>query len=432
MDGHNLRILLVELAVDPDHGIPQVRILLILPGGIIAHGREFRVIEFRQLCQLIQQIPLFLIHRAADSGSHGQSLFHTQNAPVQAGLHQAFDVLAPALDTVGCGIQQRNDLGSAFRGQCIAAKGVQIIAVDPCFGLVKLLPQFLLERIRHIIDPLGVHTQHNQADGGRSGNGVVLCAAFQLGDAERHDLLHSAQQLTHHLVGIGPLLVDLHAGVAALKAFHRQLDAGTIDHSALQRQADGGSCATSAGNREDTLFLGVQIQHGASFQPGKIDAGSAEHTGLLIHGDDDFQRRMGNGLIGQNGHGISHSDAVIAAQGSTTGENIGAVMGHIQALSLHIDGAIRILVTDHVHVALQDHRGMILVAAGTFLIEDHIIQFILLVTDAVFLRKRHQIVADGLGIAGTMGIRAEFFKESKNGCRLQTGQLNSIHSVRSF
>jgi hypothetical protein len=107
---------------------------------------------------------------------------------------------------------------------------------------------------------------------------------------------------------------------------------------------------------------------------------------------------------------------------------VGAVVLHIQTVGLHIDGAVGILITDHVHMALQDHRSMILHAAGTFLEKDNVVVFILNIADIMLLGKGHQIIGDLLGVAGAMGNGAEFFKIAKYVCRFQTCQLYSIHN----
>ena len=161
--------------------------------------------------------------------------------------------------------------------------------------------------------------------------------------------------------------------------------------------------AAGAGNSEDTLVLGVQIDHPLSFEHGKIHPVSAVHTGFLIHGDDDLQRGMGDGGIGQQSKAVGNSDAVISAQCGAIGENAGVIMGHIQTIHCKINGAIRAFLTHHVHVSLQDDRLVILIPRGTVLEHEDIVQLVLNVGKTVLLGKGHQIVADGLGIAGAVG-----------------------------
>ena len=332
------------------------------------------------------------------------------------------------MDTVGRSIQKSDDLSCGFTGQGIAAEGIQIVTVDYCFRLVILTADLRLKFRRNIIDPFRLHTQHYQTDGAGSGDRVILSPALQFCDANGHQFLDTAKELSHDLVGIGTVLVDLHTGVAALQAVHRQLNTRTVNHTALHRQMDGTPCAAGTGNGENTLVLRIQIHKGSALQHGKIHAGSALHTDLLIHSDDDLQRRMGNGFVCQQRQCICHRNTVVAAKGGSLGKHALTVMGHIQPLIVHIDGTISILLTDHIHMALQDHGCMILHTAGALLKEDHIIQFVLNIADPMLYGKGNQIIADHLRVTRSMRNGTDFFKVTKNRSRLQTCQLNCVHN----
>ena len=267
---------------------------------------------------------------------------------------------------------------------------------------------------------------------GRNGNGIVLGGAGDTGKAKGHELLDTVHKLTHDLVGICPAPVDVHTGVAALKAVHTEADTGAVDRTAVHIQADGGSSAAGTGYGEDPLFLAVQIDELPALQFPQVDDISTQHSDLLIHGDDDLQRGMGDGLVCQQRHGIGNGNAVIAAKGGTPGEDKTLIMGHIQALILHVDGAVRILLADHIHMALKDHRRMVLHAAGTLLEEDHIAGFVLNVTKSLFLRKGNQIVRNLLCITGSVGDAADLLKITKYRGRLQARQFHCCHGKHSF
>ena len=226
--------------------------------------------------------------------------------------------------------------------------------------------------------------------------------------------------------------MDLSTGVSTLQAIHSQTDARTVDCTALHIQRNGCAAAAGAGNGEHTLVFRVQIDQLLALKHAQVNAGSAIHAGLFIHSDDHFQRRMGNGSISHQGHGVSKGNAVIAAEGCSLGRNAVAIMGHIQTFGSHINGAIGILLADHIHMALQDHRLMVLHAAGAVLKDDHIVQIILNITQTMLLCKADQIVTDHLGVAGAVGNGADFFKISKYRSRLKTCQFNRIHSSNSF
>ena len=220
--------------------------------------------------------------------------------------------------------------------------------------------------------------------------------------------------------------------MSALQALHRQLDAGAVDRVPGERHGDGTPGTSGAGHRKDALLLGIDVDEGTALEGCQIHTGSTLHTDLFVHGDDDFQRRMGNGLIRQQRQSVGHSDAVVTAQGGATGKDIAAIVGHIQTVGIHIDGAILILLADHVHMALNNDRLMVLQAAGALLEHDHIIQFILEIPDAVLLGKGHQIIGDQFGIPGTVGDGTDLFKISKNRRRLQTCQLVRDHLKHSL
>ena len=185
--------------------------------------------------------------------------------------------------------------------------------------------------------------------------------------------------------------------------------------------------AAGAGNGENALVLGVDIDESTALQLRQVDDVRAQHADLFVHGNDDFQRGMGDGIVSQDGQGIGHGNAVIAAQGGAVGKNIRAVMGQIQAIGFKMDGAIRLLLTDHVHVALDDHRGVILVPGRAALEQDHIVGLILDIAQAVFLGEAHQVVRNGFGVPGAMGDGANLLKITENGRGLQPGQNVCFH-----
>ena len=226
--------------------------------------------------------------------------------------------------------------------------------------------------------------------------------------------------------------MDLHTGVSALQAVHHQPHTGAVNSSALNRQSDLTAAAAGAGHSKDTLILGVDVNESPASQVGQVDTLSSEHTRFLVHGDDHLQRRMGNILVSQQRQRISDSDTVIAAQRCTLGKHKLAVMGHIQAVGIHIDGAVGILFADHIHMPLQDNRRVILHTAGAIAENDHIIKFVLLIPQTVGLGKIHQKITDPFGIAGAMGDGADLLKVEKHGRRLQAGKLRKFHISSSI
>ena len=377
MDGNHLGLLAEHFGVDADHLFPQCRIRLVLPGRVLTHLGITGIIESGQITQLLQQLLFLRIDTAAHREGQTHAIAQLGNTKVQTGLNQAGNVVAHFLDTIGAGAQQTNDLGGQLRGQRIAAQGIHIKGLDRCFGLIVLLPDFRLELLGNAVDPFQTDTHGHQVSLAAAGDGIILGTAGKRSQTQGHQRLDSAHEFAHDLVGIGPVLVDLHTGMAALQPVHHQPDAGAVDAPPFLRQIDGCPGAAGAGNGEDAFILRVQIDEGSALQHGKINSGSTQHTHLFVGGDDHFQRRMGNGGVVQQCQRISNGNAVVTAQGSTLGEDTAAVMGHIQTLHSHINGAGCILFADHIHMTLEDHGRMVPIAAGTFLENDDVIHFIL-------------------------------------------------------
>ena len=388
--------------------------------------------ELGDLAQLLQQLKALLIHGAADGEGQIHGLAQLGNAHVQAGLDQALDISGPGLDAVGGGADHGDDLGSGLGGQSVAAQSVHVEGLNSCFGLIVLCTDLGLQLLGDIIDALQMGTHGNHVGGTGTGDGVVLGAACKGSQAQGHQILDTAHELAHDLVGVGAVLVDLNAGVAALETINSQTDAGAVDSTALASQGDGSGSTTCAGNGEDALFLGIDVDQGAALQIVQVDDRSAQHANLLVNGDDDFQRRMGNGGVGHQSQSKGNGNAIVAAQSGALGVDIAAIVGDIQALGGHIDGAVGILLADHVHVALDDDGIVILVAAGAILENDHIVGLVLAVAQAVLLGVVHQIVADGLGVAGAMGNGADLLEIFKDSGRLQARQFHFVHINNSF
>ena len=75
---------------------------------------------------------------------------------------------------------------------------------------------------------------------------------------------------------------------------------------------------------------------------------------------------------------------------------------------------------------------MVLHAAGALREEDHVVGFVLNISQPLLPGKGHQVVGNTLGIPGAMGDRADLFKISKYGRGLQTRKLHRFHKLHSF
>ncbi|MPN58898.1 hypothetical protein SDC9_206614 [bioreactor metagenome] len=72
--------------------------------------------------------------------------------------------------------------------------------------------------------------------------------------------------------------------------------------------------ASGAGHAKFALLLGVQIQKLSSLQIGAVQRERAVHARFLVHSEECLQRRVGQGVVRQNGQNHGHGDAVVSAQ----------------------------------------------------------------------------------------------------------------------
>ena len=169
-----------------------------------------------------------------------------------------------------------------------------------------------------------------------------------------------------------------------------------------------------------------------TLQLAQINGSGTQQTDLFIGGDDQFNGRMGNGLVRQQCHTHSHSNAVVGTQGGTLGKDHPAVMHNNQSVHSHIQRAVGVLFTDHIHMTLENHRRMVFHALAGLSEEDHIVVLVLDVLQIILLCKLHQIVGDHLGIPGAVRDSTDLLKITEYSGRLQARQSLGFHSIRSF
>ena len=95
-------------------------------------------------------------------------------------------------------------------------------------------------------------------------------------------------------------------------------------------------------------------------------------------------------------------------------------MAQAQAVLRKIDIAVRILLADHVEMALQDHGGMVLIAGAGRLADDNVVRSILLPAQAALLRKADAVVRDRLRVARAVWDGAQRLKKAQRSRRLKS------------
>ena len=173
------------------------------------------------------------------------------------------------------------------------------------------------------------------------------------------------------------------------------------------------AAATSTAHGEDSLLLGVDIQHGPALQGCHIQHGGAQHTDLLIGGQHDLQPGMLQGGVLQRCQGHGHGDAVIAAQSRPLSAYQIAVHKEVEALLVHVLGTACLFFAHHVHMALQNHRRGVLIARRGRGDQDHVVGLVLIMLQPQLFAECHAPVADGLGVGRAVRNGAHLLKNFK-------------------
>ena len=91
-----------------------------------------------------------------------------------------------------------------------------------------------------------------------------------------------------------------------------------------------------------------------------LEVVSAVHTGLFVHGEEGLQSRVNGFLVGQDGHGGSHTDTIIGAKRRTISCYPFAIVLYIGAdgVFLKVKDFVAVLLGHHIHVSLQNNARM--------------------------------------------------------------------------
>ena len=202
--------------------------------------------------------------------------------------------------------------------------------------------------------------------------------------------------------------------MAPQQAAHGDGHGGAGIGTPLDGHGQVGHVAPGAADKDGVLGLGVQADEPLGGEGGCVQAQGAQHADLLVHGEDHLQPGVGQVVAGQEGQGHGHGDAVVAPQGGALGVDVLLGAGQVQALLGHVLGAARSQVTDHVHVALEDHRGDLLIAGGGLLDDDDIVHGVLVVFQVMGKGEIGQVLADGLGVPRAVGDGGDLLKIGKD------------------
>ena len=208
--------------------------------------------------------------------------------------------------------------------------------------------------------------------------------------------------------------------MAAGQTAHADAPCVPLHRNTLDGNGQAGRRASGAADGQDALVLGVDVQQHTALQAAHIEGCRAEHADLLVDGEHRLEGRVLQRIGIQHCQRIGHGNAVVSAERRAVGKNIGIIMAQAQAVLRKIDVTVRILLTDHVEVTLQDHGGMVLIAGAGRLADDDVVRSILLPAQAALLRKADAVVRDRLRVARAMRDGAQRLKKAQRSRRLKS------------
>ena len=260
---------------------------------------------------------------------------------------------------------------------------------------------YRLRDLRHrLFERLLFSLLHNQFTHNLVHNRIGHFTAGQGDNPERRFPAGFHQNPCGQIRRMGPLHMDITAGMTAQKSLHFIMIAGSADRFPGRRNMRIEiHCAGTAYGQNAFLFR-IQIQDLLRLQLGSIQSFRTQHADLLIHGEHTFQRRMRNVLSVQHRQHHGHCDAVVRTQGSILRPDQISVHIELQRVLREIMIRILRLRRNHVDMTLQHDRIRILIAFRAIGIDDDIVEIILIVRKTVFLREIHNVIADFLRVTG--------------------------------
>ena len=414
VDGLHLGLPPILLLEDRHHGIPQGGVLAVLPGGVVPPAGEGP--GGGQGLELLHQGLLFRGRAAAHAPGQAQrALLQPQDAQVQGRADLSGQIRLHGLHAVGGGEDELQGPAAVLCGEGPAGPAAGLGQGAGCAG--ELARQGLPEGA---LQEPAVRPARGQEDPGLglAGDGVVLLPAVE---GDEPDAGQAGQAPGQHPVGVGNVLVDLRAGVAAGQAGYGE--GKDIAGGGLRRERDvqvaPGASGTAHG--EDPLGLGVDVQQVFALEIGAVQGRGSQQADLLVHREHRLQGRVGDGVIIQHGHGHGHGNAVVAAQGGAPGPDPVPVHHQLQAVLGEVVVHAGLGNAHHVQMALEHHRRVVLIARRGVLPDDHVARLVPAVTEAPGLGEVHRPVTGGGGVPRAVGDGAQLLEKAEHALRLQVG-----------
>ena len=174
------------------------------------------------------------------------------------------------------------------------------------------------------------------------------------------------QDAGQQLVGVGQVLVDVVAAVAAFQAAHGDAVGSAVFRSGFQfvPHLHDGVHATGAADEDLAFILRVEVEEDTAGEVVRVEFHGASEASLFVDGEDALERTVFHLRVGDDGQGRSHADAVVSAEGRAVGMQPLALDDRLDGVFLEVVLLVAVLLANHVHVGLQDDGLAVFHALG--------------------------------------------------------------------
>ena len=171
--------------------------------------------------------------------------------------------------------------------------------------------------------------------------------------------------------------------------------------------------AAGAADEDLAVVLGVEIDETLVAEHAVPELHSAGETGLFIDREETLDSRVLKFGVGDGSERHRDTDTVVTAEGGAFGFEPLAVDIGLDRIGHEIMGDIAVLLTDHIHVRLEDDALAVLITGGGRDTHDDVHRLIGDTLDTMGSGERLQPAADLLLVLGGTGHFANLSKDVK-------------------
>ena len=199
-------------------------------------------------------------------------------------------------------------------------------------------------------------------------------------------------------------LVDLNAAVSSAKPLELYLvRAGLLAKFVIYRQGNIASYAAGTADRKYPLGIRVDVYHRSALQHGGVQRVCSQQTDLLVGGEYRLEVGVLNIVGVQHRQGVSHRNAVVAAERRSLRAEKISVAQDARALLVHIYVGVRQLFGNDVGVPLENYSGSAAHTLGSGLFDYYVVSLVAVMLEPARFSEVHQVVGDRLRITRAAG-----------------------------